>query len=100
RRPRGPAAAATACGVAVVVWAVVRACVRPPGQSPFSLLVAPGTVALTGPHAHVLSPQAALAVDVLTIVSAAVALGVAIGVGYMVRRTRRMRSVEAVAAHQ
>ncbi|WP_332839735.1 sensor histidine kinase [Brevibacterium yomogidense] len=100
RLPRRPATAATATGAAVVVWAVVRACVREPGYNPFAFLVAPEGVALTGPDAHVFSPQTALAIDVLTIVSGAVALGIAVGVGYLVRRTRRMRSVEAVAAHQ
>lgn len=100
RLPRRPATVATATGIAVVVWAVVRACVRAPGYNPFAFLVAPEGVALTGPDAHVFSPQTALAIDVLTIVSGVVALGIAVGVGYLVRRTRRMRSVEAVAAHQ
>lgn len=100
RLPRRPALVATASGIAVVLWAVIRACVRAPGHNPFAILFAPEGVPLVGADAHIFTRETALALDVLTITSGIVAVGIAAGVGYLVRRTRRMRSVEAVAAHQ
>lgn len=100
RLPRRTAIITTAAGAAVVVWSVVWACLRHPALNPFAFVFVPDSQPLLGVDAPQPPPGTALGVDVLTIGAGIVSLAIAVGVGYLVRRTRRMRAVEAVAARQ
>ena len=100
RLPRRAAILTTVAGASVVVWATVWTCLRHPGLNPFAFLFVPASQPLMGVDAPDPPPGTALGVDLLTIGAAIVSLAIAVGVGYLVRRTRRMRAVEAVAVRQ
>lgn len=100
RLPRRAAIVTTAAGAAVVVWAIVWGCLRHPALNPFAFVFVPESEPLMGVDTPELPPGTALGVDLLTIGAGIVSLAIAVGVGCLVRRTRRMRTVEAVAARQ
>lgn len=100
RLPRRAAIITTAAGAAVVVWSIVWACVRHPALNPFAFVFVPESQPLMGVDTPAPPPGTALGVDLLTIGAGIVSLAIAVGVGCLVRRTTRMRAVEAVAVRQ
>lgn len=100
RLPRRAAIVTTSGGTVVVVWATVWACLRSPALNPFAFLFVPASQPLMGVDAPDPPAGTALGVDLLTIGAGIVALAIAVGVGYLIRRTKRMRTVEAVAVRQ
>ncbi|MFE2656320.1 MULTISPECIES: sensor histidine kinase [unclassified Brevibacterium] len=100
RGTRRAAATAAIVGSGASVLAIVRMCLMPTALNPFSFLFitsgsTPGNVTTPAPPRDL-----GLAVDGVTIAVGLLALGISLGVGFLLRRTRRMRSVEAFASHE
>ena len=100
RLPRRTAIITTAAGAAVVVWATVWAWLRHPALNPLAFVFVSEPQHLMGVDTPVPPPGTALGVDLLTIGAGVISLAIAVGGGCLVRRTRRMRTVEAVAVRQ
>jgi signal transduction histidine kinase len=100
RLPRRQAVGAAVAGTVVVAISVVRTVVRPPHVNPLSILVVPGDGAQFPAAAGDLSADTVFVLRMLVIAFGVASLVIALGAGYLVRRTRRMKAVEAVAAHQ
>ena len=100
RLPRRQAWIAAGLGVVVVAGSVVRTVVLTPLYNPFAILFMPTGVpepAITEEH---FSSTTVLTLRIVALAFGIAALVIAVGAGYLVRRTRRLKAVEAAAAHQ
>lgn len=100
RLPRRQAVGAAVTGAVVVAAALVRTAVRAPQYNPFAIFVLPPDAVLHDGMHYDISSDTAIVLRVLVLTLGIAAIGIAAGVGYLVRRTRRMRTVETFAAHQ
>lgn len=100
RLSRRQAFVAASLGGAIVVASLVRTVARAPQHNPFSIFFLPQEALLRGATAQDFSTDTALALRILVLALGAAALLVAVGGGFLLRRTRRMKAVEAAAAHQ
>lgn len=100
RLPRRQAWTAAGLGVAVVAGSVVWTILRTPMYNPFTMFFLPPDMTQSEATVDDYSPTIVLTLKVLVLAFGIVALVIAVGAGYLVRRTRRMKAVEAVAAHQ
>src|SRR5690606_23141666 len=100
RLPRRQAVGAAVTGAVVVAAALVRTAVRAPQYNPFAIFVLPPDAVLHDGMQYDISSDTAIVLRVLVLTLGIAAIGIAAGVGYLVRRTRRMRTVETFAAHQ
>lgn len=100
---RGSRRHATVASVAtslLVIGATVRMCLAPPQLNPFAIVILADTGEMTDVSAPDPPADSLLAITLMTIASAVVGLGISLGVGLLLRRTRRMRAVETIAARQ
>jgi signal transduction histidine kinase len=74
--------------------------VRAPQHNPFAIFVLPPDAVLHDGMQYDVSSDTAIVLRVLVLALGIASTGIAVGVGYLVRRTRRMRTVETFAAHQ
>ncbi|WP_246490654.1 sensor histidine kinase [Brevibacterium oceani] len=91
---------ASAVGFALVAGSTVRMCLAPARHNPFGLFFLPDPAQVTGAEAAVPPDDSLLAMTIMTIAASTIGLGVSLGVGALLRRTRRMRSVESLAERQ
>lgn len=97
RGSRRHAIIAAVAGSVVTLGSIVRLCLAPTALNPFSMLfitsgVQPGNGTLPAPPA-----DTTLAVNIVTIIVGVLSLGISLGFGTLLRRTRRMKTVEARA---
>lgn len=100
RGSRRHAIIASAVAVLLVIGATVRMCLAPAQLNPFAIAILADAGEMTDLSAPAPSPDALLAITLMTIAGAVIGLGVSLGVGILLRRTRRMRAVETIAAKQ
>lgn len=91
---------ASAVGTVLVAAATVRMCLAPAQLNPFAILFLPDPEQMTNLDAPAPPADALLAITLVTIAAAVIGLGVSLGVGALLRRTRRMRVVETIAARE
>lgn len=100
RLPRRQAWIAAGLGVVVVAGAAVRTILRTPLHNPFTMFFLPPDMTQAEATAADYSPTTVLTLKLLVLGFSIAALVIAAGAGYLIRRTRRMKAVEAAAAHQ
>ncbi len=100
RAPKRQAIIASALGSVLVVAATVRMCLAPAVLNPFALFFLPDPAQMTDLDAPAPPADSLLAITLMTIVAAVIGLGISLGVGVLLRRTRRMKTVETIAAKQ
>ena len=100
RAPRRQAIIASAVATGVVAFSTVRMCLAPPEHNPFSLFFLPDPAQVTGLEATIPPEDSRLAIRIITIAAGVIGLCTALGVGALLRRTRRMRAVESIAERQ
>ena len=97
RGSRRSAVIAAVTGSVVVIGSIVRHCLSPTALNPFSFFVISSAVQPGNPALPTPPEDTVLAVNVVTIGIGTIALGLSLGLGYLIRRTQRMRAVEARA---
>ncbi|SDS90887.1 Signal transduction histidine kinase [Brevibacterium siliguriense] len=100
RAPRRQAIAASAVAVGLVVFSTVRMCLAPAEHNPFSIFFLPDPAQVTGLEATIPPEDSHLAITIITIAAGVIGLCTAVGVGVLLRRTRRMRAVESIAERE
>lgn len=100
RAPRRQAITASAVGTGLVVFATVRMCLAPPEYNPFSIFFLPDPAQVSGIEATIPPDDSHLAIRIITVAACLIGLGAALGVGALLRRTKRMRAVESVAQRE
>lgn len=100
RAPRRQAIIASAVGSALVIMAAIRMCLSPAEHNPFGILFLPDPTQVTGAEAAVPAEDSFSAITILTIAAAGIGLGISLGVGALLRRTKRMRTVESIAERE
>lgn len=100
RAPKRPAIVASTVGSVLVAAATVRMCLAPAQLNPFAILFLPDPEQMTRLDAPEPPADALLAIALVTIAAAVIGLGVSLGVGALLRRTRRMSAVETIAARE
>ena len=100
RAPRRQAITASAVGTAVVVFAMVRMCLTPAERNPFSLFFLPDPAQVSGIEASIPPDDSHLAIRIITVAAGVIGLATALGVGVLLRRTKRMRTVESIAERE
>jgi signal transduction histidine kinase len=100
RAPRRQAIAASAVGSAVVVFAMVRMCLAPAERNPFSIFFLPDPAQVSGIEASTPPDDSHLAIRIITVAAGVIGLAAALGVGVLLRRTKRMRTVESIAQRE
>jgi signal transduction histidine kinase len=91
---------ASAVSTALVVFSTVRMCLAPPEHNPFSLFFLPDPTQVTDADAAVPAGESLLAMSIVTVAAAVIGVGVSLGVGVLLRRTKRMRAVESIAERE
>ena len=87
-----------ALGSVLVVAATVRMCLAPAVLNPFALFFLPDPA--QDDDLDDRCPAGNLAITSMTIVAAVIGLGISLGVGVLLRRTRRIETVDDVAAER
>lgn len=100
RASKRQAIVASAVGAVLVIGATVRMCLAPAVLNPFALFFLPDPEQMTNLDAPTPPADSLLAITLVTIASAVIGLGISLGVGVLLRRTRRMKAVETIAARQ
>jgi signal transduction histidine kinase len=100
RATKRQAITASAVGSVLGVLATVRMCLAPAEHNPFSIFFLPDPTQVTGVEATVPPDDSLLAIAIMTIAASAIGLGTSLGIGALLRRTKRMRAVESIAEHE
>ena len=100
RAPKRQAIAASAVGATLVVLSTVRMCLAPAQRNPFSIFFLPDPAQVTGVEATIPPEDSYLAIRIMTVAACVIGLGTSLGVGVLLRRTRRMRVVESLAQRE
>nr|WP_253903717.1 histidine kinase [Brevibacterium sp. CT2-23B] len=100
RAPKRQAVIASTVGVALVVFSTVRMRLAAPEHNPFGLFFLPDPTQVTDAEAMVPADESLLAMTIVTVTAALIGLGVSLGVGVLLRRTKRMRAVESIAERE
>ena len=100
RAPRRQAIIASAVSTGLMAFSTVRMCLAPPEHNPFSIFFLPDPAQVTGLEATIHPEDSHLAIRIITIAAGVIGLCTALGVGALLRRTRRMRAVESIAERQ
>ncbi|UVI37356.1 sensor histidine kinase [Brevibacterium spongiae] len=100
RAPKRQAITASAVSTGLVVFSTVRMCLAQPEHNPFSIFFLPDPAQVTGVEATIPPDDSHLAIRVITVAACLIGLGTALGVGALLRRTRRMRAVESIAERE
>lgn len=91
---------ASAVASVLVIGATVRMCLAPAQLNPFAILFLPDPEQMTNLDSPAPPADALLAITLVTIAAAVIGLGISLGVGALLRRTRRIKAVETIAARQ
>lgn len=100
RGPRRHVIVASAVASLLVIGSTVRMCLAPARLNPFAIPILAEPGQMTDLAAPSPPADALLAITLMTITGAVIGLGASLGVGLLLRRTRRMRAVETIAARQ
>lgn len=100
RASKRQAVSASSVGAALVIVSTVRMCLAPPQLNPFSVFFLPDPAQVTGIEATIPPEDSFLAIRIMTVAACAIGLGTSLGVGALLRRTRRMRVVESLAQRE
>ncbi|WP_343071881.1 sensor histidine kinase [Brevibacterium renqingii] len=100
RAPKRQVVTASVVGTTLVVLGTVRMCLAPAQHNPFSIFFLPDPAQVTGVEATIPPEDSFLAIGIMTIAACAIGLGISLGVGVLLRRTRRMRAVESLAQRE
>ncbi|WP_319021160.1 sensor histidine kinase [Brevibacterium aurantiacum] len=100
RASRRQAIIASAVASVLVIASTVRMCLSPAQLNPFAILFLPDPEQMTNLDAPAPPADALLAITLVTIASAVIGLGLSLGVGALLRRTKRMKAVETIAARE
>ncbi|WP_260847973.1 sensor histidine kinase [Brevibacterium aurantiacum] len=87
-------------GSVLVIAGVIRHCLLPPALNPFGLMIVGDPAVITDVEASAPPADSLLAMNLLTVIAGVVGLGVSIGFGLLLRRTRRMKAVETIAQRE
>ncbi|WP_232254069.1 sensor histidine kinase [Brevibacterium casei] len=97
RGSRRSAIIASVTGTVVVIGSMVRHCLSPADLNPFGFFVVAPMGQQSGPGQAAPPADSILAANLVTLFIGTIALGLSLGLGYLIRRTQRMRAVEARA---
>jgi signal transduction histidine kinase len=100
RGRRVHAVIAAAAGGVLVAAGVLRLCLGPVARNPFSLFFTEDPDNVFVRSAPPLADESLLAMNLMTVLAGVVGLGVSIGFGILLRRTRRMKDVETFAQRE
>lgn len=100
RAPKRQAIVASALGSVLVIAATVRMSLAPAVLNPFGLFFLPDPTQMTNLDAPAPPADSLSAITLMTIVAAVIGLGISLGVGVLLRRTKRMKTVETIAARE
>ena len=100
RGPRVRMVVTAAIGSVLVIAGVIRHCLLPPALNPFGLMIVGDPAVITDVEASAPPADSLLAMNLMTIIAGVVGLGVSIGFGLLLRRTRRMKTVETIAQRE
>ncbi|WP_248279147.1 histidine kinase [Brevibacterium sp. 'Marine'] len=100
RAPRRQAITASAVGTGLIAFSTLRMCLAPVEHNPFSIFFLPDPAQVTGLEATIPPEDSHLAIRIITIAAGVIGLCTALGVGALLRRTRRMRAVESIAERE
>lgn len=100
RGPRVRMIVTAAIGSALIAAGVIRHCLLPSELNPFSLMIAGDPAVITDVEVSAPPADSLLAMNLMTIIAGVVGLGVSIGFGLLLRRTRRMKAVETIAQRE
>lgn len=87
-------------GSLLIIAGVIRHCLLPPGLNPFGLMMVEDPALLTDGEPASPPADSLMAMNLMTIIAGVVGLGMSIGFGLLLRRTRRMRAVESIAQRE
>lgn len=87
-------------GSVLVIAGVIRHYLLPPALNPFGLMIVGDPAVITDVEASAPPADSLLAMNLLTVIAGVVGLGVSIGFGLLLRRTRRMKAVETIAQRE
>ncbi|WP_252199670.1 histidine kinase [Brevibacterium sp. RIT 803] len=87
-------------GSVLVIAGVIRHCLLPPALNPFGLMIVGDPAVITDVEASAPPADSLLAMNLMTVIAGVVGLGVSIGFGLLLRRTRRMKAVETIAQRE
>src|SRR5699024_8031692 len=90
RASKPHAITASAVGASLVVLSTVRMSLAPAQRNPFSIFFLPDPAQVTGVEATIPPEDSFLAIRIMTVAACAIGLGTSLGVGALLRRTRRM----------
>lgn len=91
---------ASVTGSVLIASGVIRHCLLPPELNPFGLMIVGDPAVITDVEASAPPADSLLAMNLMTIIAGVVGLGVSIGFGLLLRRTRRMKAVETIAQRE
>lgn len=91
---------ASAVASLLVIGATVRMCLAPAQLNPFAIPILADAGQMTDLATPAPPADSLLAITLMTVAGAVIGLGISLGVGLLLRRTRRMRAVETIAARQ
>ena len=91
---------ASAVASILVTASTVRMCLGPAQLNPFAILFLTDPEQMTNLDAPTPSADSLLAITLVTIAAAIIGLGISLGVGALLRRTKRMEAVETIAARE
>ncbi|SMX89557.1 Signal transduction histidine kinase [Brevibacterium antiquum CNRZ 918] len=100
RGPRARMLVTAVIGSALITAGVIRHCLLPPELNPFGIMIVGDPTVITDSEASAPPADSLLAMNLMTIIAGVVGLGVSIGFGLLLRRTRRMRAVETIAQRE
>ncbi|WP_231938975.1 sensor histidine kinase [Brevibacterium sandarakinum] len=100
RASKRQAIVASAAASVLVIASTVRMCLSPVQLNPFAIMFLPDPEQMTNLDAPAPPADALLAITLVTIAAAIIGLGTSLGVGSLLRRTKRMKAVETIAARE
>lgn len=100
RASKRQAIVASAVASVLVIGSTLRMCLGPAQLNPFAILFLPDPEQMTNLDAPAPPADAMLAITLVTIAAAFIGLGISLGVGALLRRTKRMKTVETIAARE
>lgn len=100
RGPRMRMIVTAVIGSVLVIVGVIRHCLLPPALNPFGLMIVGDPAVITDVEASAPPADSLLAMNLMTVIAGVVGLGVSIGFGLLLRRTRRMKAVETIAQRE
>ncbi|WP_156914072.1 sensor histidine kinase [Brevibacterium album] len=100
RARRAHAVLAAVLGSVLVLVGMLRLCLGPSARNPFSLFFVDDPDRAFMLSAPPPPAESILAMNIMTVLAGAVGLGVSIGFGILLRRTRRMKAVETYAQRE